>query len=234
MAKLKLSRRSALTALAVAAACALILAFLVGSTALDKDAGPWAKAFLFLLGVIAVLAALFASSDAPVDARRWTAWLKPQPIALLFMAIFAAFGTMTDALSLFAPRPAVESEPGAIEKGVKEIRAAVIPRPVATPRVRLKLPGTWGEPGCAVTYRFRIRDGALIVDALRRPPGAPPYRLVATIVGADRDVLHAVGEQPEAARGRAATFTYVMNGVTERLTWDDQSGPVPLELDRCG
>lgn len=222
-----------MTALAVAAGCALALAFLVGSTALDKDAGPWAKAFLFLLGVIAVLAALFASSDAPVGARRWTAWLKARPIALIFVAIFAAFGVMTDALSLLAPRPAVESAPGAIEAGINEIRKAVRPKAAEPPRIRLKLPGVWGEPGCAVTYRFAIRDRALIVDSVRRPAGAPPHHLVATIIGAGGDVMNVAGEEPAAARGTAATFTYATNGVTERLMWDDQVRPVPLELDRC-
>jgi hypothetical protein len=190
--------------------------------------------FLFAAGVLASLSALLATEGAPVGARRWMTWLQPRPIAFLFGAIFVGFGTMTDALALFEPRPATESEPGAIEKGVNQILTAVGPEPSAVPRIRLKLPGVWGEPGCAVTYRFRISDRALLVDSLRHPAGTAPHHLIATIVRVDSDLMDVFGEQPEEARGKAATFTYFTNGRTERLTWDDQTSIVPLELDRCG
>ena len=53
------------------------------------------------------------------------------------------------------------------------------------------------------------------------------YRSVQT------DTLNVVGESPADAKGEAVAFTYVTNGVIERLVWDDQGGEVPLELDRC-
>lgn len=107
----------------------------------------------------------------------------------------------------------------------------VTPQPA---RVRLKLPGLWGETGCGVTYRFTLRDDALVVDSVRQPAGSNPYHLIATVTRSEGDIMEVRGERPEAARGRAATFTYASNGVIEHLTWNDQSGPVPLELDRCG
>lgn len=227
------SRRTGWTALALAGACALGLFLLVRSAAMESGKGMWVAALLLVVGALASVSALFATEGAPVGAKRWSTWLQPRPIAILFAAIFIGFGAMTDALALFEPRPAVESQPGAIERGVNAIRTAVAPKQAAPPRIRLRLAGVWGEPGCAVTYRFRIADRALTVDSVRRPAGTAPHHLVASITSADGDVMNVVGERPANARGKAATFSYATNGLIEHLTWDDQVRPVALELDRC-
>lgn len=233
MVSLRWSRKSGWIALGVAAGCALALSYLSAATAIETGKGPWVAALVFGLGLAAAAAALFADNAAPVPSRHWTAWLKPRPIAILFLAVFAGFGAMTNALTLFQPRPAVESSPGAIENGVGQILAEVKP-PRITPRIRQKLPGIWGETGCRVTYRFDVREKAVTVVSLRRPSGTNPYRLVASIVSESGDELNVTGEEPEAARGMSATFTYRSNSVVERLTWNDRAGSVPLELDRCG
>ncbi|HEX6374588.1 MAG TPA: hypothetical protein VFZ91_02600 [Allosphingosinicella sp.] len=240
MSKFKWRRTTGWLVLALAILCAALLFLLVAGTALDKETGAWAKASLLLIGATAAVAALVVGNDEAWKAKRTGAWLQPRPLAGLFVAIFAAFGVMTDALSLFEPRPAVESEPGTIERGVEQISgdvrqilAKTAPHPVAPARIAQVLPGLWGEPGCGVAYRFSIREQAVIVDAERRPAGAPAYRLVATITSARGDVLEVRGEEPRSARGKAATFTFATNGATERLTWDDQASEVPLELDRC-
>jgi hypothetical protein len=234
MANPKWSQRAGWAAIAIAAVSTLVLFYLVVSTALDTGKGMWAAFLVFTFGVIATVTALVAAGKPPLDGRRRHPWLQPRPVSLIFVVIFTGFGTMTNALALLAPRPAIESEPGAIEKGVNDIRSAVVPKQEELPRIRLKLPGIWGETGCAVTYRFALQDRALTVDSVRRPPGSQPHHLVATITSVDRDVMHVTGEQPQSARGKAATFTYVTNGITERVTWDDQVSAVPLELDRCG
>lgn len=238
MASLKWSRRTGWVALALAAACAVALATLMATLAIRSGLGALAVLLLLAFGAIASFIALFANAGAPWKKRGWSAWLQPRPIAFIFLAMFAGLGMMGNVQSLLESlwsRPGVsESAPGAIEKGVKQILTKVAPPPAAPPRIRLKLPGVWGEPGCRVTYRFAIRDQALLVDAERRPDGAPPYRLVATITASEGDAINVTGEQPASARGKAATFTYWTNGATERLTWDDQVSPAPLELDRCG
>ena len=192
----KWSRRTGWRALAVAGACALALFLLVGSTAIETGKGLWVALLLFATGLLASISALFATQGAPVGAKRWTTWLQPRPIAILFGAIFVGFGAMTDALALFEPRPAVESEPGAIEQGVNAIRAAVTPTRAAVPRIRLKIVGIWGETGCAVTYRFQISDRALSVDSVRHPAGTAAHHLIATIIRADGDVMDVTGETP--------------------------------------
>jgi hypothetical protein len=239
LAILRWKRWKGWVAVGVVTLCALALLFLIGSTALDKGTAAWAKAFLFFVGAIAVAATLAASDGVPWKSRAISSWLAPKPIALAFVAVFAAFGTMTDALSLFEPRPAVESRPGEIERNVKALREDVkglAPKPEAKARIWAALPGVWGEPGCdAVTYRFAVKEQALTVDGLKRPPGAPAYRLVATILTAKGDQMEVRGEQPAEARGAAASFSYTTNGATERLIWHDHlAGAVPVELDRCG
>jgi hypothetical protein len=228
------SRRLGYLALVIAAVCALILFVLVLTSALESGKGLLAAAFLMIVGALATVSTLVAEDGAPVGAPRHSAWLRPRPIGFLFVAIFIGFGTMTNALALFEPRPAVESQPHAIENNVNEILTHVIPHPAPPPRILSRIGGVWGEPGCAVTYRFRIVDRALIIDSLRQPPHTEPYHLVATITPASGDVLNVVGEEPATARGSAATFTYSTNGVVQRLRWDDRVRPVPLDLDRCG
>lgn len=227
------SRWAGWTAVAVATVCALGLSVLVGFAALETGKGIWAATLFLTLGILAAGSALFVDDAAPWQGRHWSAWLQPRPLALVFVAIFIGFGVMTDAMTLLEPRPAVESESGAIEKGVKEIRKAVLPDPHNLPRIRTAIAGVWGESNCEVTYRFVAQERALTVEALRRPSGSGPFRLIATITAEHGDVMSVTGEKPPAARGKAATFTYFNNGVIERLTWDDQVRSVPLELDRC-
>lgn len=215
----------------VAAISAGIFAWLIFDTVFEKRSSPLAIPFLAVVAVGAVVATLITSRDTPVRGMPLSSWLEPKAIAAVFLAIVAGFSAVSLGLTVIEPRGAVESKPRAIETKVDRLleRTPEAPPPA---RIREKIVGVWGEPGCAVTYRFSLKDKALTIDGERRPAGAPPWRLVATETGSEGDVLHAVGEAPAEAKGDAVTFTYSVGGV-ERLTWDDQSGSVPLELDRC-
>ena len=225
------SRRTGWVAVAIAAVCSTILALLVVSTALDSAKGAWAALVLLVMGTLGALAALVATESAPFDARHWSAWLQPRPMAALFVAVFIGFGTMTDALALFEPRAATESEPGAIQEGINQIKGALVPPRTDPPRIARTIRGIWGEPGCQVTYAFQVSGQALIIESALRPPNTSAWRGVATIVAMRRDVIEARMEEPD--RGTAVTFAYMTNGVTERLRWHNQNRPVPLDLDRC-
>lgn len=225
-------------AVGVVAICTFGLLYLVSTTALDKGTALWAKAFLFFIGVSGIAAVLISSDGIPWSSRSVSDWIAPKTISLIFVAIYAAFGTMTDALGLFEPRPAVESRPGIIESNVRAIRDDVrklAPGTGSQARIWKALPGLWGEPGCAaVTYRFAINDQAVIVTSDKRPAETEPYRMVATILSAKADNMQIRGETPESARGKAASFAYSTNGAVERLIWQDHvANSVPIELDRC-
>lgn len=217
------SRRKGWIAFAAAGACALILAALVVLRAIGAGSGPWAVLSLLAVGIVTFVTTLLVTEGAPWQSEQWTDWLEVQPISFIFLAIFAAIGAMLVVLDLI----------GSDEFNTKQVVIERPPKSGPPPRIRLKLPGIWGEQGCAVTYRFQIRERAVIVDSVLRPAGRQPHHLVATIISAEGDVMNVAGEQPEIARGKAATFTYVWNGATEQLIWDDQVGQVRLELDRC-
>lgn len=232
------TRRIGWVLLATLAILFVVVIYLVADAALDKNVSHRARLFLVVLGVAAIIATLFAGRQV-LRTRRAVSLVRPAPIAALTLYLVAFISTMTDALSLLEPRPAVESAPRAIENKVDQTRDNTdailkrLPAPLPTSRIVEELPGVWGEQNCAVTFRFAIRDQALIVDAERRPAGAPPYRLVARITGSQDDVMEVRGVAPEEAEGVAATFSYEATGDIERLMWDDQVSPHPSELKRC-
>lgn len=215
--------------IALVAVSAAAFTWLALSTVIDKQASLWGQIFLVVVGLAGCIATLVVGKNTPERGMPLKAWLAPKPVAGLFLAVVAGFGTMSMTLPLFEPRLVVESKAGAIESKIDRL----LPQTGDASRGARKIGGLWGEAGCAVTYRFALKEEALVIDAERRPAGAAPWRLIATVTGAEGDVINAVGETPAEARGKAVTFTYVSNGAVERLTWDDQSGSVPLELDRC-
>jgi len=220
------------TVIGLAAIAAGVFAWLIFDTVFEKRSSPLAIPFLALIAIGAVIATLITGRDTPVRGMPLSSWLEPKAIASVFLAIVAGFSAVSLGLTVIEPRSAVESRPLAIESKVDTLlkRTPTAPPPA---RIREKIGGLWGEPGCAVTYRFTLRDKALIVDGERRPAGEAPWTLVATVTSAEGDVVNVVGEQPARAKGSAAAFTYVTNGVTERLVWDDQGDEVPVELERC-
>jgi len=200
---------------------------------METGTSAWAIVLVIAIALIAAATALITKEGVPWDGR-WSDWLQPRPIAYVYIAIFAAFGIAGGVLSQIDSGSEPGRDSSEVREGIDRILAEVRPRSVPPARILLKLPGVWGETGCAVTYRFQLRDRALLVDSIRHPPATTAHHLVATITSAEGDVMNVTAEQPETARGKAAVFTYNTNGATERLMWDDRVRPVPMELDRCG
>jgi hypothetical protein len=217
----------------VSALCIALLLSLIVAGAFEKETSILPKLGLLLTGVVAAAAGIVASDNQDLNREGVAALRRPRVIAVVVVAMLGAFGVLADALALFDPRPAVESTPGKIERDVAFLVNQSRPQNAAA-RIAGNLPGRWGEVGCGVVYQFTLTGQALVVEAIKRPVGAPPFRLVATVTAMTGDVLEARGESPSAARGQAVTFTYRNNGVLEGLSWDDQVGSVALELERCG
>ncbi|HTU11689.1 MAG TPA: hypothetical protein VMG08_12425 [Allosphingosinicella sp.] len=235
--------RWALLGLALLAGGALLM--LVNNTALDKDATLWARWLLLVVTLGAIVAAL-ATSDYKLRKGGFVrSVIEPRNVALLFLAILGGFGAATDAVSLFLPRAATEPVAGAMFENVTATREDVkVTRRVVEElagragdhRILRKLPGRWGEiePACGLVWNIEIRGEALIAEIVTRPPGVAPYTLTARITRARGDEMDIVGREPAAARGSAAHFRYQFDGVTERLTWDDERRAANLnEYRRC-
>jgi len=223
-----------------AAVCFVILLYLPEESVAEVQAPWWAMLLLFVAVPAGLLSSFALTDHCPWGKEGLAGWLRPRAIAVLFAALFFVFSTATDVLSHLAPRQARETRPLAIEdtvtrteRKIDALTAQSDADAASGSLARQKIAGLWGESGCAVAYRFSMIDDALIVDAVRRPAGAEPYHMVATITAATSDSLEVVGESPSEARGKAARFTYSTNGVTERLRWHDKVNSVPLDLDRC-
>lgn len=212
--------------------CAVVLVWLIYMTALDKETQAWGKAFLFILGALAAVATAVVSWQ-PGKCSPLKRLISPFGAGLVLTAVFGAFGTMTNALSLFAPRAATSADTDRIEVKVDRLTAMLKQRFPHDPPVLKGIAGRWGEldPACGVIWQFSIREdgdhAALVAEAVKRPPGAPPYRLTGEIVSARGDTLQIVAEEPAEARGNAATF--VVNSATGRLAWDDRARNAGVE-----
>lgn len=240
-----------LALIAVTLACAIVLGWLVYETSLDKQVQGWGKAFLFAIGALTAVATV-AVSWQPGNCSPLQRIVSPFGAGLLLMAVFGAFGTMTSALSLFEPRAATTADTDAIktdtsamlnatraaDRKLDDLTAYLRARFPDDPPILRSIVGRWGElqPACAVIWDVSIRragaHAALIAEAVRRPDGTPPYRMVGEIVAAKDNVLQVVAEEPDASRGSAATF--VLNPATDRLAWDDRSRAAGVEeYRRC-
>jgi hypothetical protein len=100
--------------------------------------------------------------------------------------------------------------------------------------IRQKIVGFWGRDSCAILFKFDLKNDALLVSGVREPAGEPPYRMEATVILAEGNVMETRGES-EGAVGASGTFTYETNGGTvERLYWrDDSMKQDPTVLNRC-
>jgi hypothetical protein len=225
VANLRWTRRTGWIALSITLLSGLIIAYLIFSNAAEKESG-WLVVLLFgAIGGVALATNIIVSGDPTNGARHWSAWLQPKPIALIFASLVYGGSLLASMLPLLDPEPATKRD---IDEAVGKILA---PKNVAQPRIVKKLRGLWGEPGCKWTYWFTIKEEAVIVDRIN-PAGAPRMRSVGTIIKSEGDVMNMTTEVPES--GTTVTFTYTTNGITERLIWDDNSKPVPLELVKCG
>lgn len=235
-ARLKAPQWVSISLIALTLVCASVLLWLVYRTALDKEAELWGKAFLFLLGLLAAIATVAVSwePDATPPLKRL---VSPWGAGVVLLAVFGAFGAMTDALSLFEPRAATTHDTDKILDEVAELNRLLSQLFPDNPPILTAIVDRWGEQDtCALVWDISIiqRGGkaALEADMVKRPEGEPPYRLLAEIMKAEGNTLSIIGEEPVTARGRAAVFT--LNPATGLLTWDDKASAGGVEeYQRC-
>jgi hypothetical protein len=222
--------------LVVALACAAALGFMIFNTAFSKGAGITGKVVLALVGIGATLATLLANPAFTFRPASYKALMTRSNIAGLILALWFGINAMTGVLGLLSPSGVVESKPLKIEKDVGDVKKMIDQRLPAQPTrapVLDQLPGSWGEAGCAVTWRMSIEGNAMTAELTRRPAGVGPYKLVASIVKAEGMTLAVSGESPDSAKGMAANFGLDTSGATPKLSWADRARDVPLVLMPC-
>lgn len=238
MGRLKAPQWVSLTLICVTLLCAAVLLWLIYQTALDKEAELWGKAFLFALGLLAAIATIAVSwePDETPPLKRLTS---PFGAGIVLLAVFAAFGAMTDALSLFEPRAATSQDTDRISREVIKVGNSVDKlstmlrrRFPEDPPILRGIVGRWGEQDtCALVWDIKIvqrgEDAALVADLVVRPKGVEPFRLLAQVAQATGNSLSVIGEEPANARGMAAVFT--LNEATGRLQWDDKANEGGIE-----
>lgn len=238
MTRLKAPQWVSLTLIGVTLLCAAVLLWLIYETSLDKETELWGKAFLLILGLLAAIATIAVSwePDNTPPLKRLTS---PFGAGIVLLAVFSAFGAMTDALSLFEPRAAttkdtdrISAEVAKVGDSVDELSTMLRRRFPQDPPILSGIVGRWGEQDtCALVWDIKIvqqgEDAALLADLVVRPKGVEPFRLLAQIVQAKGSSLSVIGEEPASARGRAAVFN--LNDATGRLQWDDKSNAGGLE-----
>ena len=229
----------------------VILALLVVESALDKGISTRDRFIFFGLA--------FASIAFYFWIRRSAKKRSTDPIIML--AFIESFGVMATVVSLMAPRPAIESSPGRIEKlgaeslkgiqGVGDdtrvIRQAqdhLISRIGINnqSQIRANIEGLWGESDCQVTYRLKLTENALEIRSAESDPDIRPFRGRYTILS-ERDELSGgnlkqsvfnTSEVVGISPGYSVQFRYESDGLNEALIWDHRlRSTTPLRLSRC-
>ena len=217
--------------IAVAFIFAAIFLWLVYQTALSKEVEFWGKAFILGGFVLSVVAAILTTYDSK-DGSIWANLFTPKGAMILLAAIFVGSGTMADMVGMFEPRNATTRDTDAISAQVDEVAQILERRFPESPPILEEIEGRWGEQDtCALVWDISIvkegTDAALVADLVVRPPGVDNFRLLASISKAEDYELEVIGEEPQQARGRAASFA--LNPATQRLEWDDKSSAGGVE-----
>ena len=113
------------------ALCTLALFVLYLTAVLDKQVDLVGKFALLAVAAVGVAATLM-TGGAVIERRKGLAGLiTPKSASLIFVAIIATFGLLTDVYGFLQPRPAVESEQGQIERNtvaiLREVRTGAEP-----------------------------------------------------------------------------------------------------------
>lgn len=221
------------------------LAYLVANMVLDKGISNFWRIFMGVCGAAIIFAVLYNENVLPWKPKSKKDSVVAKKSADIMLGMATIFGFLTSVLSLITPTSVVESAPGAIENKVGQANAKIDELRkdigvVDNQAALAKLVGTWGEPGCAVTYEIAININSLTLKSKKSPAGLAPYSSTNTITATNQLVggpnsgvtVNTIEEEGED-RGKATSFTYETNGTTERLTRRDHSSQVQLMLDRC-
>ena len=217
--------------LAIVAVAVVVFFAVLMSGMLDKSMKAIVVVVFALATLGSVVAAVVNAGGLPRPGAGVKAFLEPPVLSRLLMAILSGLAVAGSFAPMFDPRAVTTEDLKQTEDRIIAAQKPALPPPLP---ILSGINGVWGEPGCAVTYRFELRDDWLTVVGVKLPPGAKSEPKSFTVVpDQKRQTLVGTVQEPLAERGRADLFSYFTDGKHERLTWKPQKDPVGLELDRC-
>jgi len=190
----------------------------------------YAPHLLILLAVAIFLVASVAISQIiPWHSRSLRDWSRPQVLGSFVGLIMGALGLTAGLTPVFNP-------PAATEKTVDEVRKRLEDAGItrgAKSLVESQIVGTWGEPGCQVTYDLTFDKGLLTIASRRSVTGHSPLRMELQAEPGMGARLVASVVLPLNERGDQHEFLYERSGAREFLTWVIKKREISLKLDRC-
>lgn len=217
------------TSVGVTLFCAVSLIGLALRGVPTEEFGYGPHLMILLAVAIFVTGSLAITEIIPWGSNSLADWQRPKVLGSFVALIMGALGLAVGLTSMFNP-------PAATEKTLAEVRQrmedAGVTRGGGSP-VEKNIPGTWGEPGCQVTYGMSLDKGLLRIVSEKSVPGQSPLNLeLAAEPGTGMRMVTSV-LMPLAERGDQHEFLYERAGAREFLTWVIKKREVSLKLDRC-
>lgn len=224
-----LSRPLFIASITITLACAGTLLVLALRGVSTEEFGYAPHLLILLLVAVFVTASLAITEIIPWHSRSLRDWSRPKVLGSFVGLIFGALGLAAGLTPIFSP-------PAATEKTVAEVRQRLEDAGVTRGEASLverHIGGSWGEPGCQVTYGLALDQGLLTIVSRKSVTGQSPLKmeLQAEPGTGSRLVASVVAPLPE--RGDQHEFLYERAGAREFLTWVIKKREISLKLDRC-
>ena len=227
----------------VTLACTAALITLALRGVPTEDFGYAPHLLILLVVAIFVVASLAITEIIPWRSRSLRDWQRPKVLGSFVGLIMGALGLAAGLTPIFNPPAATEKTVEEVRKRTeatgktvdevhKRLEEAGVTRG-ATSLVERHINGTWGEPGCLVTYDLALDKGLLTVGSRQSVAGQRPLKMELQAEPGMGSRLVTSVVLPLNERGDQHEFLYQQAGAREFLTWVAKKREVSLRLDRC-
>jgi hypothetical protein len=217
------------TAIGVTLACTVTLVWQAIRGVPTEEFGYAPHVLLLLVLALFVTASLAVTEVFPWSSRSLREWQRPKVMGSFVGLILGALGLVVGLTSMF-------NLPAATEKSLTSVRQSLEAGGITRGKdslVERHISGTWGEPGCDVTYEFALNQGLLSIASKKSVLGQSPLAMeLAAEPGTSRRMVTSV-VMPVLERGDQHEFLYETAGSREFLTWVIKKREISLKLDRC-
>ena len=227
----------------VTLACTAALITLALRGVPTEDFGYAPHLLILLVVAIFVIASLAITEIIPWRSRSLRDWQRPKVLGSFVGLIMGALGLAVGLTPIFNPPAATDQmvkelseRTEATGKSVDDVRKRLEEAGVtrgAASLVERHINGTWGEPGCRVTYELALDNGLLKVESRQSVAGQSPLKMELQAEPGTGSRLVTSVVMPLNDRGDQHEFLYQRAGAREFLIWVIKKREISLQLDRC-